>query len=49
MKLYELEWGLYPRRVSIYMAEKDIRGVERVTFDALVAWPLTCSPFLLHS
>jgi len=39
MKLYELEWGLYPRRVSIYMAEKDIRGVERVTFDALVAWP----------
>lgn len=39
MKLYELEWGLYPRRVSIYLAEKEITEIERVTFDALVAWP----------
>jgi glutathione S-transferase len=39
MKLYELEWGLYPRRVNIYLAEKGITGVERISFDALVAWP----------
>lgn len=39
MKLYELEWGLYPRRVGIYLAEKGITGVERIAFDALVAWP----------
>jgi glutathione S-transferase len=39
MKLYELEWGLYPRRVGIYMAEKGITGIERIAFDALAAWP----------
>lgn len=39
MKLYELDWGLYPRRVSIYLAEKGISGIERIAFDALAAWP----------
>jgi glutathione S-transferase len=39
MKLYELEWGLYPRRVGIYLAEKGITGIERIAFDALAAWP----------
>lgn len=38
MKLYELEWGLYPRRIGIYLAEKGIKGIERIAFDAL-AWP----------
>lgn len=39
MKLYEIPWGLYPRRVSIYLAEKGICNVERVAFDVLSAWP----------
>lgn len=39
MKLYELEWGLYPRRIGIYLAEKRITGIERIAFDALAAWP----------
>jgi glutathione S-transferase len=39
MKLYELEWGLYPRRVGIYLSEKGITGIERIAFDALEAWP----------
>ncbi len=39
MKLYELEWGLYPRRVGIYLAEKGITDIERIAFDALSAWP----------
>lgn len=39
MKLYELDWGLFPRRVTIYLAEKGITGVERVAFDALDSWP----------
>lgn len=39
MKLYELEWGLYPRRVGIYLAEKGITGIERIAFDALETWP----------
>lgn len=39
MKLYELEWGLYPRRVIIYLAEKGISDIERIAFDAMAAWP----------
>lgn len=39
MKLYELDWGLYPRRVSIFLAEKGITGIERIAFDALAGWP----------
>ena len=34
MKLYELESGLYPRRVIIYLAEKGITGVEGIRFGA---------------
>ncbi len=39
MKLYELAWGLYPRRIGIYLGEKGITGIERIAFDALAAWP----------
>ena len=39
MKLYELAWGLYPRRITIYLAEKGITGIERIAFDVLAAWP----------
>ena len=39
MKLYELAWGLYPRRISIYLAEKGIDSIERIAFDALKEWP----------
>ena len=39
MKLYELAWGLYPRRVGIYLAEKGITSIERVSFDLMAGWP----------
>lgn len=39
MKLYELAWGLYPRRIAIYLAEKGIAGVQRIEFDATAGWP----------
>lgn len=39
MKLYELAWGLYPRRVGIYLAEKGITGLERIAFDLMRGWP----------
>lgn len=39
MKLYELEWGLYPRRVAIFLVEKGITGIDRIAFDALASWP----------
>ena len=39
MKLYELTWSHYPRRVGIYIAEKGITGIERAAFDALAGWP----------
>ncbi|MBV8454728.1 MAG: glutathione S-transferase N-terminal domain-containing protein [Deltaproteobacteria bacterium] len=35
MKFYELTWGVYPRRVIIYMAEKGIADIERVPLDFL--------------
>jgi glutathione S-transferase len=35
MKLYELTWGVYPRRVIIYLAEKGISDIERVPLDFL--------------
>lgn len=35
MKLYELDWGLYPRRVGIYLSEKGIRDIDRIALDAL--------------
>ena len=39
MELYELAWGLYPRRVGIYLAEKGITGIDRVAFDLMAGWP----------
>lgn len=39
MKLYELEWGLYPRRVGIYLAEKGLTGIERIALDPMKGWP----------
>ena len=39
MKLYELVWGLYPRRVAIYLAEKGLAEIERIAFDATQGWP----------
>ncbi|MGI4879503.1 MAG: glutathione S-transferase N-terminal domain-containing protein [Janthinobacterium lividum] len=39
MTLYELAWGLYPRRIGIYLAEKGITGIERVVFDLMAGWP----------
>ena len=30
MKLYNFGWGPYPRRIAIYLAEKDIAGIELV-------------------
>lgn len=30
MKLYEISWGIYPRRVGVYLAEKGISGIERI-------------------
>jgi glutathione S-transferase len=35
MKLYELTWGVYPRRVIIYLAEKGISDIARVPLDFL--------------
>lgn len=34
MRLYELNWALYPRRIGIYLAEKGLTGIERVALDA---------------
>lgn len=39
MTLFELDWGLYPRRVGIYLAEKAISGIDRVAFDIMAGWP----------
>ena len=39
MMLYELEWGLYPRRVGIYLAEKGIADIDRIAFDISAGWP----------
>ena len=39
MTLYELEWGLYPRRVGIYLAEKGITDMGRIAFDLSAGWP----------
>lgn len=30
MKLYEIVWGIYPRRVGVYLAEKGITDIERI-------------------
>lgn len=38
MKLYELPWGPYPRRVTIYLTEKGILNVERIAVDVMSDW-----------
>ena len=35
MKLYEFEWGIYPRRVLVYLAEKGITDLDRVSVDLM--------------
>jgi glutathione S-transferase len=37
MKLYELNWALYPRRIGIYLSEKEITDIDRVALDAMDA------------
>lgn len=39
MILFELDFGVYPRRVSIYLAEKGLTAVERRPFDLAKGWP----------
>ncbi|ARE82299.1 glutathione S-transferase [Roseovarius mucosus] len=35
MKLYELNWALFPRRIGIYLSEKGITDIDRIAFDAM--------------
>ncbi|HAA55149.1 MAG TPA: glutathione S-transferase family protein [Myxococcales bacterium] len=35
MKLYQFAWGPYPRRIHIYMKEKDIQDIELVDIDVV--------------
>ena len=35
MKLYEFEWGIYPRRVLVYLAEKGITDLDRTPVDLM--------------
>lgn len=35
MKLYEFDWGIYPRRVLVYLAEKGITDLDRVSVDLM--------------
>lgn len=41
MKLHNFPWGLYPRRVTLYLAEKGIVDVERIDIepDTAAEWP----------
>jgi glutathione S-transferase len=39
MKLYGFRGGLFPPRVDIYLAEKGIKGIERIVFDMGSPWP----------
>ena len=39
MKLHEFSNGLYPRRVTIYLAEKGLHQVDRVSHDPTKPWP----------
>ncbi|QRK12991.1 glutathione S-transferase family protein [Archangium violaceum] len=34
MKFYDLSYGVYPRRVSIYLLEKGLTGIERISVRA---------------
>ncbi|MGB3683342.1 MAG: glutathione S-transferase family protein [Rubrobacteraceae bacterium] len=35
MKLYEFAWGIYPRRVLVYLAEKGITDLDRIPVDLM--------------
>lgn len=39
MKLYEIAFGIYPRRVGIYLVEKGLTNIERIQFDLAEGWP----------
>lgn len=41
MKFYNFPWGLYPRRVAIYLAEKGTIEVERTDMEPhlIEGWP----------
>lgn len=43
MKFYNFPWGLYPRRVAIYLAEKGTIEVERIDMEPhlIEGWPPT--------
>lgn len=36
MKLYLFDWGMYPRRVLVYLAEKGITDIEQVLLDPML-------------
>ncbi|KQX23424.1 MULTISPECIES: glutathione S-transferase family protein [unclassified Sphingomonas] len=35
MKLYQFPWGIYPRRIHVYLKEKGISGIEMVELDVV--------------
>lgn len=35
MKLYQFSWGIYPRRVHVYLKEKKITGLEMIEIDVI--------------
>ncbi len=35
MKLYQFAWGIYPRRIHIYLREKQINDIEMVDLDVI--------------
>lgn len=37
MKLYQFAWGIYPRRVHVYLKEKGITGIEMIELDVINA------------
>ncbi len=37
MKLYQFAWGIYPRRIHIYLKEKSITGIEMIELDVINA------------
>ncbi|MFN3661357.1 glutathione S-transferase family protein [Yoonia sp.] len=39
MKLYQVAWALYPRRIAVYLEEKGIAGIEMINFDVMKVWP----------
>lgn len=35
MKLYQFSWGIYPRRILVYLKEKGVSDIELVTLDVV--------------